>query len=70
MTTKLRSLATAALVGEYLAGAEEVANDGLSLYELEVLLRRGHLVSRSFSADRSLAKSLLYPPLGIIPGFK
>ena len=70
MTIQLRGLAAAAFVGEYFAGAEKVADDGLSLYQLEVLLRRGHLVSRSFSADRSLAKSLLDSPLGIIPEFE
>ena len=68
MTKKLRSFTTtAALVRERLAGAEEVAYDGLPLDQLEVLLRRGHLVGRSFPAGRCLAKSLLDSPLGIIP---
>ena len=69
MTKKLRGFTTtAALVRERLAGAEEVAHDGLPLDQLEVLSRRGHLVGRCFpAAGRSLAKPLLDSPLGVIP---
>ena len=55
-------------MSERLAGAEEVAYDGLPLDQLEVLPRRGHLVDRGLPATgRSLAKPLLDSPLGIIP---
>ena len=71
MTKKLRIFTTtAALVRERLAGAEEVAYDGLPLDQLEVLPRRGHLVDRGLPATgRSLAKPLLDSPLGIIPEY-
>ena len=50
-------------MGKRLSGAEEVSDDGLSLDQLEVLLRRGHRVG----PGRGLPKPLLDSPLGIIP---
>ena len=52
-----------ALVGKRLSGAEEVSDDGLTLDQLEVLLRRGHRVG----PGRGLPKPFLDSPLGIIP---
>ena len=50
-------------MGKSLSGAEEVSDDGLTLDQLEVLLRRGHRVG----PGRGLPKPLLDSPLGIIP---
>ena len=50
-------------MGKRLSGAEEVSDDGLTLDQLEVLLRRGHRVG----PGRRLPKPLLDSPLGIIP---
>ena len=50
-------------MGKRLSGAEEVSDDGLTLDQLEVLLRRGHRVG----PGRGLPKPLLDSPLGIIP---
>ena len=53
-------------MGKRLSGAEEVSDDGLTLDQLEVLLRRGHRVG----PGRRLPKPFLDSPLGIIPDEK